>query len=184
MPIISTLDLVLLVLLGVGAYGGWRKGLVVELAFLVAYIIGLISAILLFDMTMAILEPMLGKSWIVSRVVFIGLIIGVAFAIKKMAYYIRSSMKSSALGEMDKWAGAGLGLLKMAFLISVGLAFLNLLGLKYEQMTGQSLGQEKAIKRLWVYPYVAPLAPKCVEALKPFFPLVGTLAKDVKKRFI
>ena len=119
-------DIIIIIPLLWGAYKGFKKGLIIEIASLIALVLGVwggakfssISANYLskiFDISEKIM-PLISFS-----VTFVIIVIAV-FALAKV---LQKFIKMVALGTLNKVAGAAFGALKFALIISVLLNLIN-----------------------------------------------------------
>src|SRR5690606_12653847 len=90
-------------------------------------------------------------------VVFIAILIGVNL----LGKLIKFSIDRTFLGHVDQAAGAGLGLLKAAFLLSVCLWILNAMDFDLP---------EKWTKNSWLLPRVESFAPQVTMWLSDYVP--------------
>lgn len=169
------LDIVLLVLIGIGAYGGYKRGFVVELVRTVSWFIALIASFMLLDLGMSILEPILGKSWFLPRITYFCIFVGTIWGLTLFAKYIKQNIKQTLLGDFDTWAGGVLGTLKVIVIVSAVFAIAK--KLNYEPAV-RSEG-----KQLYVFPLVKPVAPICAKFIMSIVPPVSVLKSSIETRF-
>jgi len=171
---LQVIDIVLLVLLGIGAYGGYRRGFVVEGVGTLSWIVAIVAGFILLDLGMAILEPLVGKTWLLPRITYFCIFVCTIWFLTYSAKWIRGNIKKTLLGDFDSWAGGIFGLLKMAFILSVICWFGTLVKLKPKNESG---------KKLYVYPVVAPIAPVSAKVFMAIMPPAAELKKAVTDRF-
>jgi membrane protein required for colicin V production len=102
--------------------------------------------------------------YVAFALVFIAIVIGVRLLGKLM----KVSIDKTFLGQMDQAAGAGLGLLKAAFLLSVSLWILDVMDFDLP---------EKWTTNSWLLPRIESLAPQVtlwIGDYVPFFKDVFT----------
>ena len=120
--IINPFDLILGLCLGYGFVQGFRKGLLIELASLIALVLGLWGAFLFADLAKSQLElyatlnPVLLNT-ISYLLVFIIIVFGVSFVAKILTKII----KLVALGLLNRITGAIFGILKIGVFLSATL---------------------------------------------------------------
>ncbi len=124
----STVDIVLIAIVLIGAFAGYRKGFLMELITLFGLILGILGGFKLMGYAMLMLDDRFNINekvlpYLAFAVVFVIIIIVVSL-IGKM---IRSSLDKTLLGGADKIAGAVLGVFKMAFMVSVVIWILDAL---------------------------------------------------------
>ncbi len=129
---IEYLDIILALPLIWGAFIGFKKGLVLELASIVALILGIYGAVKFSDVTADYLNSSfeIASNWIglVSFLVtFIGIVIGV-FILGKA---IDKMLKIIALGFVNRLLGLVFGLIKYAIILSFALFFFENLNSRF-----------------------------------------------------
>jgi membrane protein required for colicin V production len=116
---VNVLDSIVLILLAYGLISGFMKGLVLELAGLIAFILGLMGA---FKFS-SLLRSYLGTyvDWspkTIQAVSFILLFLVIIYAISLLAKMITKTLKLIALGFINRIAGGLFGLLKWGVILS------------------------------------------------------------------
>lgn len=160
----STVDIALAVLILIGAISGFRQGFLMELFSLAALLLGILGGFKLMGQAMVLLsdEFDINKTalpYVAFAVVFIAILIGV----NVLGRIIKLSIDRTFLGTVDQAAGAGLGVLKAAFLLSVALWVLSAVEMELpERWTDDS----------WLLPRIesfAPLLTLWIGKYIPFF---------------
>ncbi|WP_424492634.1 CvpA family protein [Salinimicrobium sp. GXAS 041] len=148
----NTLDIILSIFLLLGVVRGFFKGFFVELAGLVALILGIYGAIHFSHRMYAFLDLFI--TWeekYLSVLAFALTFILIVVIISIIGKILTKMAGMLALGIVNRFFGGVFGLLKMAFLASIFLMFLNRSeALKIEEET-----KEGSV----IYPSVARLAP-------------------------
>ena len=148
----STADIALVLLILIGAIGGYREGFLMELFSFAAIILGILGGFKLMGEAMVLLTSEFDINetilpYIAFAVVFIAILIGV----RLLGKLIKFSIDRTFLGTIDQAAGAGLGLLKAAFLLSVCLWIMDALDFELP---------EKWTENSWLLPRVESFAPQ------------------------
>lgn len=158
----STADIVLCIPLLWGFYKGFRKGLIVELASILAIILGIYACSRFSDMVASFIGDNLHThlsslylSVIATVLVFIGILIVVFFLAKRL----EKVAEALYLGFVNHLLGAIFGLLKWALLVSVLLYFFDILNTKAGIVSTASL------QHSWLYSHLVQLAPCIMPAL-------------------
>lgn len=119
-------DIIILIPLLWGAYKGFKKGLVIEIASLIALFLGIWGGVKFSSISAKYLSEMFDISQkimpLISFAVTFILIVIAVFALAKMLQRI---IKMVALGTINKIAGGAFGVLKFALIISVVLSLVN-----------------------------------------------------------
>ncbi len=158
----NAIDIILLVLIVFGAINGYRQGFLVTLFSLAALVLAILGAFKLMGHAIRWLSAHVDISdtilpYAAFALVFIAILIGVNL----LGRLLKASIDKTFLGRVDQAAGAGLGLLKSAFLLSVSLWILEVL----------SIGlPEKWSRESWLLPHVESFAPQVTVWLADFVP--------------
>ncbi len=120
------IDIILVIPLMWGAYKGYKKGLVTEIASLVALLLGIWGAIKFSGMTSDFLASSFDFTSeylpiIAFALTFVVIVIGVHLVAK----LVDKLVKAVALGLVNRILGSVFGALKFAFIISIILVILN-----------------------------------------------------------
>jgi len=166
---LSTVDIAIIIIILIGAMSGYKEGFLMELFSLAALLLGILGAFKLMGYAMIFLEDEFNISktmlpYVAFALVFIAIVIGVRLLGKLM----KVSIDKTFLGQMDQAAGAGLGLLKAAFLLSVSLWILDVMDFDLP---------EKWTTNSWLLPRIESLAPQVtlwIADYVPFFKDVFT----------
>lgn len=122
----NAFDLIVIVLLAWSAYRGFTKGIISSAASLLALLFGIWGAIKFSSITAGYLSGIINVDQkllgiIAFAVTFVLIVIGVHFVAKA----VEGIAKAVALGVVNKVFGAAFGALKIAFIISVVMFFVN-----------------------------------------------------------
>ncbi len=124
----TLIDTILLLIVVVGAVIGFRKGLIGQLATIVAFALGVAACVLLGDTaTQALLAlnpkaaewPMSGVT--VHAVAVAVLFLLVALTVRVAAFFVKRLVKAVHFGPLDKAGGAALCIFKWVFGLSIAL---------------------------------------------------------------
>lgn len=122
-------DIVILVILIWGLWSGYKKGLIVSVASLVALIAGVYAAVYCSDAVgIWIADQVNWPSETVAIAAFAVSFVGVIFAVHLIAKALEKAVDLVSLGPLNKFGGALFGALKNAVIISFLLYFLSALG--------------------------------------------------------
>jgi len=151
---LNLLDIILLIPLLWFAYNGYKKGLIIEVASLAAFVLGLYFAFYFSDVTASYLKQyftvdqkyMAALSFIVTFVI-------VLFAVLAVGKILEKFIDILLLGFLNKLAGAAFGLLKGALFLSIIIFVINYFD------TGHNLLKIEATKTSIFYEPVESVAP-------------------------
>jgi membrane protein required for colicin V production len=172
---VHTLDIILLVPLLLGAYLGFKRGLLLELVGLVALVLAILGAFKLLHTGIEFLNQYIPKYGnFVPFVAFIGIFIGILILINLLGHLTKKLMDLTLLGSFDYIAGAILGIFKWAFLVSVVLWLTEQVHITIP---------EKLIRDSFLYPYILNFAPKIGNYVASVFPFADNLFESIQDLF-
>ena len=113
------LDIILCILLIWGLYNGYTKGLIIQMASLLALILGVYGAIVFSNLTQGILTSnfQIDNKYI-PIISFATTLIAIVIAVHFLGKVLEKSINMIALGLFNKLLGAVFGVLKVALLLS------------------------------------------------------------------
>ena len=120
------IDIVLGIFLLIGLVQGFRKGLIVELASLAGLVLGVFGAVH-FSYIVAnwLIDYTDWNEQTVQLVAFAITFVAILILVSLLAKAVTKLLGFVALGMLNRLLGAAFGLLKMAFITSVILLFIN-----------------------------------------------------------
>ena len=145
-----------------GAFFGYREGFLMELFSFAAIVLGVLGAFKLMGYAMVWLaaEFDINKT-ILPYLAFAVVFIVILIAVKMVGKILKVSIDKTFLGRVDQAAGAGLGLIKAAFLLSVSLWILDALDFDLpERWTSNS----------WLLPRIESFAPQVTVWIGDYVP--------------
>ncbi|MEX1238603.1 MAG: CvpA family protein [Cyclobacteriaceae bacterium] len=158
----STVDIFIAAIILIGAFSGYREGFLMELFSFAAILLGVLGAFKLMGYAMIFLtdEFDINKT-ILPYVAFALVFVVILIAVRLMGKILKVSIDKTFLGHLDQAAGAGLGLLKAAFLLSVSLWIIDSLDFDLpEKWTSDS----------WLLPRVESFAPQVTMWIGDYVP--------------
>lgn len=154
----------MLIPLAWGAFNGYRKGLLVEIVAVIAFVVAMIVGFKFLGFGIDLLSPYISRElarkilpWLGFSVIFFPTVL----LINQMGSAIRRSLKYSVLGTFDSVAGATVGLFTWVFGISVILWLLSYMGVKMPPRQTESA---------FLYPYIRPIAPNVMDKAAVWVP--------------
>jgi membrane protein required for colicin V production len=123
------IDFVIIIFLGVGAYKGYKDGLLVTLISFLAFIIGILSAFKLLDTGMKYLSGYISGK-LLPFVTFVLIFILVYIIILYLAKFLKSVLDYTLFGKFDAIVGALLGIIAMMFGISLLIWLIDVIRMK------------------------------------------------------
>ena len=169
------LDLILLVPLLIGAYTGYKRGLIMELVGIIALILAVMGAFKLLHTGIEFLSKYIPEySNFIPFIAFIGIFIGILILVNMLGRMIKKFLDLTMLGAFDSIAGALIGIFKWAFLVSIVLW----LSLQVNLVIPSALTDNSIL-----YPRIVNLAPMVGEYISAIFPFTSDLFESIKDLF-
>ena len=164
-------DIVIAIILVVGAFVGYRRGFLLELFFLLAIVLGVFIGFKLMGAGVQYLSEKFNADkavlpYISFAIIFLLVMVVVSLAGKS----IKNSLDKTFLGKIDASAGAALGVIKFAFGLSVIIWLIEAF-----QISLPGGWKEESV----LYPVAARVAPTLSEYFGEFIPFF----KETFKQF-
>jgi membrane protein required for colicin V production len=148
---LSKIDILLLVVILIGAYKGYKDGFLMGLVSLLAIVLGIFLGFKLMGEGMEFLERQFNADQkTLPYISFFLIFILVVVLVTWLGKSIRDSIDKTFLGRVDESMGLVLGAFKTMFMTSVVLWIAD--SLKYNPKAEWTEGS-------WLYPFTAKLAP-------------------------
>ena len=171
----KTLDLILLIPLLIGAYTGYKRGLIMELVGIIALVLAVLGAFKLLHVGIQFLSEYIPEySNFIPFIAFIGIFIGILILVNILGRLTKKFLDLTILGAFDNFAGSIIGIVKWAFLTSV-ILWLSL-------QVNLSI-PDRLTENSWLYPHIVEFAPTVGEYLSAIFPFAGDLFESIKDLF-
>jgi len=165
----STVDIVILIIIGFAAYKGYQRGLFLSLISIVAFIVSVVLAFVLLDWGVDILGNWFdGINAILPYLAFLMIFINLG------GNMVKKAMDLTLLGSVDNLAGAVLGALKWVFGASLIIWLVGTLGVEVPESW-----QEES----WLYARIQPVAPWVLDGFSEYWPFLKSLFESLKERF-
>lgn len=151
---------------------GFRKGLLIEIIGIIAFVLAIIAGFKLMEMGMTVLAEYIdGYTELLPFLSFIIIFLGIILLINMLGKLLKKMIDMTLLGGFDKAAGAVIGLLKWA----IGVSILLWLCLNF----GVTLpGQDE---ELVLYPFLAELGPNLISSLDTVLPFAEDMLDAIKE---
>ncbi|ELR71389.1 hypothetical protein C900_02730 [Fulvivirga imtechensis AK7] len=169
----STIDIILIIPIIYGAYRGFKKGFLLEIIAIVAFILAVIGGFKLLHWGMDLLDQYFDISGqVLPYIAFVLIFIGIILLINLLGKGLKKIIDLTILGAADNIAGAVLSATKWAFGLSV-ILWLSAtfdIGIPEEWKEGSIL-----------YPYLMPFAPAVVDFFSAIIPFAHDLFDTLKE---
>lgn len=167
----SKVDIVICVILLIGAISGYRKGFLMELFFLIALVLGVFLGFRLMGMGVEYLSKEFNAdTQVLPYISFAVIFVIVLVIVSLIGRVIKDSVDQTFLGKVDSIAGSFLGVVKHAFGISVIIWLIEVFN-----VAPPEAWKEGSV----LYPMAAKVAPQLSEHFGEFLPFF----KETFKQF-
>lgn len=168
------IDIIAVLLLVMALFKGLRKGLVVAVFSLLAYLIGLAAAIKLSTLMAAYIgtNVQVSQRWL-PFVAFLIVFLLVVLLVRLGARAIEGAVRMLQLGWLNRLAGVLLYIVIYFFIFSILLFYATQLHLLSQETIGASV----------TYGYLAPLAPNLLQLLGTILPFFRHMFEELLRFF-
>lgn len=172
----SAFDILLLLPLGIGAIKGYRRGLVLEVASLLAFVLGVVGGLALLNDAIPLVRNYVGEAFgLLPLVSFVLVFAAIGWGVHLLSSFLKTAIHLTPLGVLDNLGGALSGVLKWVLGLSlllhgIGLAGLNLIS---PHMVAESQ----------VLPWVRQATPVALELVGLVMPFASTLLERLRGVF-
>ena len=154
-------DGILIILLALGAYKGYKDGFLVTILSFLAFIIAILAAFKLLDTAMRFLKVYIQDYKILPFVSFVLVFLIVFVGIIFLSKALKSVINKTLFGSLDSTIGALFGMLKIAFGISLLLWLVASIQIEFLL---------NPFKGSFLFPFLVDFAPKLVHWISYIIP--------------
>ncbi|MEM9672144.1 MAG: CvpA family protein [Bacteroidota bacterium] len=166
-------DLAIAVILFLGAYRGYKKGILLEVVALVGFVVAIITALHLLPQSTAwLMSQFDSESNLLPVAAFILTFIVVVVVFTMAGRLLKSVIHLTPLGFADELLGAALGVVKWAFVISLLLAALD-----WAEVEIDTLSQG------YLYSYIRPFSSLVIDQIILWFPAMEEMVETIDNFF-
>jgi membrane protein required for colicin V production len=158
----TVFDIIVLVVVGVAAIGGFMRGFVQEVLSLAAWILAVAAIHYLHTDLTAFIASFIGTPTSAAMLAFALLLLIPYAAMKLIAGRVGQASRSSIIGPIDRVLGFGFGTVKGVIIVVIGF---SLLVLGYDTVWGQD-GRPEWITNARTYPFVNAASDEMVQLIK------------------
>src|SRR5665213_1610998 len=115
----NIIDIILILPLALAVINGFRKGFIIEIASLVAFILAIIACLKLTHIFIEWVTPYTGSSKWLPFICYILVFVAVYLLVLWIGKLIETAIKIVQLGALNRLMGVVFSLLKMCFFISL-----------------------------------------------------------------
>ncbi len=155
-----------------GAISGFKKGLLLEVIGILAFILAIIGGFKLMEFGMTKLDDYLdGFDNLLPFISFLIIFLAIILLVNLLGKAVKKMVDMTLLGGVDNIAGAVIGIAKWAIGLSIVLWLLNNYGI---ELPGQD-------QELVLYPFLTELAPNVIEAAAFVLPFAQDMFDSIKE---
>jgi membrane protein required for colicin V production len=158
----TVFDIIVLVVVGVAAIGGFMRGFVQEVLSLAAWILAVAAIHYLHTDLTAFIASFIGTPTSAAMLAFALLLLIPYAAMKLIAGRVGQASRRSIIGPIDRVLGFGFGTVKGVIIVVIGF---SLLVLGYDTVWGQD-GRPEWITNARTYPFVNAASDEMVQLIK------------------
>jgi membrane protein required for colicin V production len=170
---LAAVDYILLLLIGFGAYGGYKKGLLMGIVGLIGFVLAIILGVYFMDpVSKWLAERMDELTFAFPIMAFLIVFFITLVLVNAAGWVLKKIMDMILLGGLDSIAGAILGIVKTGFFISlfIWLSFQFDLNMPKEWRKDSKFLQ-----------FIEPLAPGVIWVLDPMVPKIKELKETIEE---
>lgn len=171
----STADIIILVILLFGAYSGYKRGLILELIGIIAFILAIFGGFKLLHTGMEYISKVYdGFGNFLPFVAFLVLFILILIVVNMVGKILKKVIDWTPLGVLDNLAGALIGIAKGALILSILLWV----------MSGLSINMpDYFTKNSRILPLVSGFASQVGNFISTIFPSFDNFIKTLEELF-
>jgi len=117
--LLNSLDVILIIVVLIGAYWGFSRGLLAEMISLIGVLVGMLAASRFYLTGTDLLLPLLSNKTLTMFITFMLIYILSVLLFFVMFLVIKSNMAARAIPSLSRFAGALIGTLKSAVLMAM-----------------------------------------------------------------
>lgn len=157
-------DIFLLIPIALGAFNGYKKGLLIEIFGIAAFVAAIIIGFKFLYLGAGIVEDIMGADrlkWLSPYLSFFVVFLPSLFLIRQIGLLMKKAIRITFLGVLDGLFGAVLGAVTAAFGISIFIWIIEKVGIRIPEST---LAESK------LYDFVKGFAPRIISLISNWLP--------------
>lgn len=169
----ATLDIIIFIIIGVGAFSGYRQGLFIGIVSIVAFFVAIVLAFHLMDWGAEVLAARVDNlTFMLPFIAFLIIFLIVIISIRSLAFLVKKTLDLTILGSLDSVAGSVLGVLKTGFILSLLLWVAN--------------SFEFSVSEDWIaesktYAIIQPIAPFTITFVDAYTPIINQSVTTIQE---
>ena len=168
------IDIIFAILIVIGCIKGYKKGFIIALFSIIAFIIGLAAALKLSVVVAGYFRhnTTISGKWL-PFISFILVFVLVAFLVNLCGKFIEKTLQMTLLGFANRIGGVLLYMVLYTIIFSVFLFYFKKIHLLTPSL----------IQSSWSYSFIEPLGPKVIDGLGKIIPLFKDMFKELEDFF-
>ena len=155
-----------------GAVSGFRKGLLLEIVGILAFVLGIVGGFKLMELGMTYLDEYFEDfDHLLPFISFLVIFLAILLLVNLVGKAVKKMVDMTLLGGVDKFAGAIVGIAKWAIGLSIILWLTHHFGI---ELPGQD-------EDLVLYPYLTELGPNLIQSLSVVLPFAEEMIDSIKE---
>lgn len=171
----STADIIIVILLLLGAYSGYKKGLILELIAIFAFVLAIVGGFKLLHVGMGYVSKMYdGFGNFLPFVAFLVIFVLILIVVNMVGEMLKKIIDWTPLGVLDNLAGALIGIAKWALALSILLWVTSSLNISLP---------DYFTKNSRILPLVSGFASQVGDFISTIFPSFDSFIKTLEELF-
>jgi membrane protein required for colicin V production len=172
---VSTADIIVIIILLLGAYSGYKKGLILELIAIVAFILAIVGGFKLLHTGMDYISRVYdGFGNFLPFMAFLILFVLILIVVNIVGKILKKVIDWTPLGVLDNFAGALIGIVKWALALSILLWLMSGLNINLP---------DSVTENSRVLPLVTGFAAQVGNFISTIFPSFDNFIKTLEELF-
>lgn len=169
----APVDIIILILITLGAYEGYKKGLLLSIVGLIGFVLAIALGVYFMDPVSKYLAQHLDDlTFAFPIIAFLIVFFLTLILVGTAGWFMKKMMDLVLLGGLDSIAGAVLGIVKSAFFISLFMW----LSIQFDLKMPREWRRQSEFLQ-----YIEPLAPSVIWVLEPVSPKLKELEKTMEE---
>ena len=169
----NSFDLVILVILAIGAFKGFRRGFLMEIVSIIALVLGIVGGLKLLQWGMQIISEYTEiNTQLLPYLSFLVIFIVIIVLVNLLGRAIKKVIDLTLLGNLDDMGGAVLGIIKWSFGFSAFIWITESFQMNFI---------ERFAEHSAIYPWISGFAPAVVGFISGAFPFVDNLLELIQE---
>jgi membrane protein required for colicin V production len=170
---LAAVDYIILILIAIGAYEGYKKGLLMGIVGLIGFVLAIILGVYFMDPVSKWLAERMDELTFAFPIMAFLIVFFITLLVVNIAgRVLKKIMDMILIGGMDSLAGALLGITKTGFFISLFIW----LSLQFDLKMSREWKKDSQFLH-----YIEPLAPGVIWVLDPMVPKIKELKKTIEE---